>query len=198
MYDALLDMKPSGKFLGTLSKESRGTSLVITSERSEDGIEITENNLRDVIVYYAVSKSLEGFGLSNRVFELLTGSEDYMELFYNCLPLFLFDTGNKCKSVEELTISGYVNNPNLLSEDNPVIKKMLEDGEEYYSFESKQLLDICSGFMKYLRETMHCNTKGKTFEEIREICNYPVLNNQYMSAVTNLKDFISTLYRKIE
>lgn len=198
MYDALLNMEPSGKFLGTLSKESRGTSLVITSERSEDGIEITENNLRDVIVYYAVSKSLEGFGLSNRVFELLTGSEDYMELFYNCLPLFLFDTGNKCKSVEELTISGYVNNPNLLSEDNPVIKKMLEDGEEYYSFESKQLLDICSGFMKYLRETMHCNTKGKTFEEIREICNYPVLNNQYMSAVTNLKDFISTLYRKIE
>ena len=198
MYDVLKESKPMGRVLGYLVKGTSGRSLGIASESENGGIPITECNLKDVIVYYAVSKSLEGFGLSNRVSEVLTGSEEYMELLYNCLPLFLYDVDNRCKSFEELTLEGNRIVPNQLSVENSLIAKMLEDGEEYYSFESKQLLDICRGFLSFLRENTTCEVDGLTFEEIREACEYPALNNQYLTAVTNLKDFISSLYRKME
>lgn len=164
----------------------------------KNNIVITEENLKDIIIYFAVSKSLEGFGLARNIKEVITGHSSYEELLYNCLPLFLFDIGNVCKDYGKLLVEGgEVQISNAFDIKSELISNMLERGEVFYSFEAKQLLEICKGFLDFLEKEVGSTVKGKTFEEVRAEANHTELNNQYMIALNNLKDYVSTLYRKV-
>lgn len=164
----------------------------------KENVTITEDNLKDIIIYFAVSKSLEGFGLARNIKEVINGHSSYEELLYNCLPLFLFDIGNKCKDYGTVTIEGEgVQISNALDVNSELISNLLERGEVFYSFEAKQLLEICKGFLEFLEKEVGSTVKGKTFEEVRAEANHTELNNQYMIALNNLKDYVSTLYRKV-
>lgn len=165
----------------------------------EVNLPITEDNLSQIVTFFSVVKSLEGFGLAKIIKEFITGHMDYKELFYNCLPLFLFDTGNKCMDNGITRLNGnIVRLENKLSIYSDIVSELLEKGEVYFSFESKQLLDICKGFLDFLSNEENSSLVGKTFEEVRKESNNEELNRQYMFALNSLKDYVSTLYRKME
>lgn len=164
-----------------------------SSEDSKECIEINESNFKLAVTYFGVVRSLDRFGFSKNIKKFITGNNLFEELFYNCLPLFLFDVNNICSDYNGST---NINPLNVI--ENESILKLLEDGEVYYSFEAKQLLDICKGFLEFLKGIDKNEVKGKTFEDIRQEADNNNLNKQYLNALTNLKDYVSSLYRKLE
>ena len=71
---------------------------------------------------------------------------------------------------------------------------MLENGEVLFSFESKQLLDVFKSFIGYAKEN---GLQGKSLKDINAVMSNEYLSKQYLTAINSLKDFISTLYRKM-
>lgn len=163
-------------------------------------IPIIDSNLNDIIVYYAVTKSLSNFGFSNEINNILTGSADYNNLLYNCLPLFLFNTDSKFRDYGTVNYKGSLIRLESAFdvENSDLIADLLEKGEVYFSFEAKELLNTCKGFLDYLKNELKQSIMGLSFEEIRVEANHPELNETYVTALTNLKDYIKTLYRKME
>ena len=152
---------------------------------------IDRSTLREVIVYYGVVKSLAEFGMSTDIHKIVTGNSNYNDLLYNCLVLFLFDVDSKF-----CTQKGKANSFDIESSD--LVKQMLEQGEVYFSYESKELLDICKGFLDYLKNEGIEDTTGMTFEDVRRGSENEDLDSAYLSALRNLKDYIRVLYRKVE
>lgn len=174
---------------GSLSIES------LYCDNGETYIPITKENFRDIVVFYAVSKSLEGFGLARGISELVTGSVMYNELFYNCLPLFLCDLDNNSRDYGVVTVNTkQYRLGNKLFIENEYIQDMLENGEVLFSFESKQLLDVFKSFIGYAKEN---GLQGKSLKDINAVMSNEYLSKQYLTAINSLKDFISTLYRKM-
>ena len=173
------------------------------SAQPVDGVNnlpITKENFFDVAVYYAVTKSLERFGFSKSITEVVSGNPEYSELLYNCIPLFLFDADNRACDMGVLRYNGSImrasNGLDVLSSE--FIKSVLERGEIYFSFEAKELLALCRGYLEFLNKQPDYNAVGKTFEDVRLESDHVELNKQYIQALTNIKDYISMLYRKIE
>lgn len=162
-------------------------------------IPICRSNFMDCVVYYGVSKSLERFGMARGITDVLTGHESFMELYYNCLPLFLFDTDNLCRDcgVVRLGLEDY-RLANRISISNKFIAEELGNGEVQFSFEAKQVLDICKGFLEYVKGMQEQVFTGGTFEDIRKEADNEELNKQYLFAINGIKDFIVGLYRKME
>lgn len=168
--------------------------------RAKEYIPITEKNLEDVIIYFAVTKSLSNFGFSNGISEVVDGNAEYYKLLYNCVPLFLFDIDSKFCDYGTVAYGEHqyrVNN-RFDIETSEIVEKLLEKGEVYFSFEAKELLTICKGFLNYLKNDLKQTVIGLTFKDVRLEADYPDLNEAYITALTNLKDYIKTLYRKIE
>lgn len=180
----------------------RARNLRVSAQpiEGENNLPITRENFFDVAVYYAVSKSLERFGFSKSITEVVSGSPEYMELLYNCIPLFLFDADNRACDMGVLRYNGNImrasNGLDVLSSD--FIREVLERGEVYFSFEAKELLTLCRGYLEFLNTQPDYSAVGKTFEDVRMESDYSELNKQYIQALTNIKDYISMLYRKIE
>lgn len=152
---------------------------------------ICKTTISEVIVYYGVVKSLAEFGMPTDIYKVVTGNSEYNNLLYNCLVLFLFDVDSRF-----CTLEGKANSFDIESSD--LVKQLLEKGEVFFSYEAKELLDICKGFLDYLRKEGIENTTGMTFEDIRKSSENSDLNSAYLSALRNLKDYIRVLYRKVE
>ena len=163
------------------------TVSVLAGEGFRYNIPITSGNLRSVVIYYSIVHALSGGGMSSDVKELMDGSLDYDNLFYNCLPLFLFDTSSLFRSYPGIENPFDVENSDL-------IKGLIEEGEVYFSYEAKDLLSVCKGFLDYLGK----DCDGMTFEQVRKEANHSELNNAYLSALINIKDYIRSLYKKFE
>lgn len=180
--------------------KARNLTVSAQPVEGKNNLPITEANFFDVAVYYAVTKSLERFGFSKSITEVVSGSPEYTELLYNCIPLFLLDTDNKACDMGVLRYNGNItrasNGLSIISSE--YIKSVLEKGEIYYSFEAKELLGLCKGYLEFLNTQPDYSAVGKTFEDVRLESNHPELNKQYLQALTNIKDYISMLYRKIE
>ena len=173
--------------------------VVFDPEVGSTCIPICRSNFIECVVYYGVSKSLERFGMARGITDVMTGHENFMELYYNCLPLFLFDTDNLCRDggVVRLGLEDY-RLANRLSISNKFIAEELENGEVQFSFEAKQVLDICKGFLEYVEKLPDHVFTGKSFEDIRKEADNEELNKQYLFAINGIKDFIVGLYRKME
>ena len=181
----------SGTVLGYLDVPvGREHCCVVSNEESEDSIEITETNLKHIIVYFSVVRSLSKSGLSSDIKLVMDGHSEFDSLFYNCLPLFLFDVNSKFK--KEDNVENFFD-----IEDYTFIQSLLSKGEVYYSYESKELLGICRGFMEYVKKEVG-SKNGLSFEEIRKEANHADLNEQYLSALVNIKDYIKSLYNKFK
>lgn len=157
-----------------------GYNSYLSYEEGKRAIKITNANIKDVIIYYSVVKSLGMFGLPIDITCVLSGSGSYEELFSNCIPLFLYDEGSMFKGT------------GVFERDSELVKKLLSVGEVNFSPEAKELIDVCKGFEDYID-----NGGSLTFKELREEVNHGELNRSYLSALVNLKDYISTLYRKM-
>lgn len=144
---------------------------------------VTDANFREAVVVYSVWWSLRYCGFSTDIKKLLTGSTDFDELFYNCLPLFLFNTD-----------SYFVGGCPLDVTESEFITKMLDAAEVHFSYEAKELMSVCKGFLDFFGEEV----KGKTFEQIREEANHDGLNTSYLMALAKLKEYICSMYRRME
>lgn len=155
-------------------KSSYG-SFSVTSKPVDNSLFVTENNYIEAITYYGVSLSLQSGGRVVKVPRLLTGSNGFLKLFYNCVPLFLFSENSDFE----------YDSPYGLGSD--LVKKLLDDGEVYFSYEAKELVSICKGFVEYLNEEA-------SFSELRKSANNPDLNSAYVSALIGLKEYVRSLY----
>lgn len=151
-----------------------GTSGVIP-------IELNTQSYQEAITYYVLFKSLKGFGVSSAITGLVTGSSTFTELFYNCLPVFMLDT------------SSNLNYFNLKEK----LGNLLEQGEVYYSFEAKNLLEIAKAIEGIVLKD-NSNNDITTFAELLEIAVQlnKDLYNQFLTAYERLKDYVSMLYRR--
>lgn len=152
---------------------------------------IYRGNLNEVIVFYGVVKSLAEFGMPTDIHKIITGSSEYMKLLSNCLIIFLFDIHSNFS-----TYKGFPNAFDIVSSD--LVGHLLEKSEVYFSFEAKELLDICKGFLDYLKQEGIEDTTGMTFEEIRKSAKNSDLDEAYLIALKNLKDYVRALYKEVE
>lgn len=192
MLKYLRENQWSGHVLGYLTVPTgREHCCVVSNEQSKDSIAITETNLKYVVVYFSVVRSLSKSGLSSDINIIMDGHSEFSSLFYNCLPLFLFDVNSKFKKE-----GGSTNYFDI--ETSKFIQSLVSKGEVYYSYESKELLGICKGFIDYVRREDNSVNDELSFEEIRKEANHEDLNEQYLSALVNIKDYIKSLYNKFK
>lgn len=182
---ALSSLNGKGKVIGELRMFNNSLrALTVVGDEPIDTVLIREDNFKEAVVIYSVWWSLRSCGFSTDIKKLLTGSQDFDELFYNCLPLFLFNTESHFKgddNVFDVTTSDF-------------IKSILDTAEVHFSYEAKELMTVCKGFLDFFGE----ECKGKTFEEIRVEADHDGLNNAYLLALTKLKEYICSMYRRME
>lgn len=173
-FEYLSDSYDESDVLGYLNY---GSQVEISTEEDSLGfVKITKSNLSDVVVCFSIAKALEGFGMSVNVGLVPNGHDKYEELYYNCLPVFLFDA---CNSVPFEQMKSWVLS-NGFSDKNK---------ELYFSFEAKELY----GVYKSLNVS---DCKGKPFKDILfGSCQDSFLEDDYKSKLVNLKDYINSMYR---
>lgn len=184
---------------GYLCRGDKDRSALLSSYPIEDTqyFAITDNNIYDVIVYYGLMKAMQHNGLPGSITEVVSGHPDYWNLVYNCLPIFLFDpdtlfcdmgtikTGSKTiRLVNRLDVIG-----------SEVVKRLLDEGSIYFSYEAKELLGICKGYLDFLNEDE--DMTGKTFAEIRKASDNVDLNKIYIRSLSICKDYVCSLYRQM-
>lgn len=163
----------------------------LTSVKDEDAmhsIPICRGNFADVVVYYSVAISMIDGGIGSSIKRFVNGNPMFKVLFYNCLPLFLFSTGTRFR--------GKNNRFDVLN--SHLMKKLLDEGEMYYTFEAKRLLDVCKGFLNFLSEREGGIDEGLTFEDVRREADHDGLNSVYIEALRASEDNIRLMYRKVE
>lgn len=153
-------------------------------------VPITMGNLGDVIAYYGVSQALHNSGLPCGIPEFLSGHPEYDMLVANCAPVFLFDINSKFKPYDN-----GISNPFDVS-NSDLVKRMLDRSSQHYGYETKELVEICKGFVDFViaedKSISEC-----TFEGIRAEANNEELNKAYISALSRCLDYIGTQYRRM-
>lgn len=152
-------------------------------------IAITTDNLMNVIVYFGVVKSLAHAGLPTEITKIMNGHEDYSKLVANCIPLFLYHPDNKVRFIEGVNSD--------LDSQSDFVADLLESNEVYFTYESKELLEIARGYVKYL-DSLSIPMKGLSFEDARREADNEDLNREYLQTLINAYDMVKTLYRGIE
>lgn len=137
------------------------------SPNSDEYIPITDKNLLDVVALYGVAASRRFISLGERFNCLVDGKTGYNELLYNCLPLFLYDVDSR--------ISG-------LSRE--MIDTLVEKGTPYFSFEAKELFNLCSSL---------CSEVSLEFHKYRRENADSEFNNKYLAKLENLKKFVGLM-----
>lgn len=182
---ALENLPQEGNVIGELRMHNSALkAYAVVGDEYLGGINITDLNFKEAVVIYSVWWSLKYSGFSTDIKELITGSQDFDELYYNCLPLFLFNS--------ESHFSGEGNIFNVQTSD--FIKGELERAEVHFSYEAKELMSVCKGFLDFCGD----DAKDKSFEIIRVEANHDGLNTAYLLALTKLKEYISSMYRRVE
>lgn len=198
LKDRLGKIMSRDEILGYLEFNNIGDMFISSCvDEGFDFIPITVNNFIDCVVYYGVYKSLYRFGFSVDITEFISGNSLYMELFYNCFVLFLCDLDNICEDivycVEGVSFSENKVKRNKLAIYSNSMQDYMEKGEVLFSFEAKQLLDVTKSIYNLLGDI----DKNKPLKDLRVLLDRDDVNNQYLTALTSLKDYINTLYRKM-
>lgn len=171
-------LEPGDKIYGYLCYNPLSSTGMWLSSKSEcdTSIPITKSNIESIIVYYGVSRSMANFGMFTGVNDIMTGSTGYSELLYNCLPIFLYDTNSRMcgNSIPE-----------------SILNSMFDVGEVYFGYEAKELISVC-------KSTADDLPQDASISETLTNSGNDELVSYYMSALSNLKDYASMLYRKME
>lgn len=177
--------------LGYVCRGNTDRAAIISSYPLEgtDYFAITEDNILEVIAYYGIAKSMLYFGYSDNIPELISGHPEYLNLVYNCLPVFLFDPDTLLCDVGP--VKGKMLK-NKLAVGTPVVDRLFAEGEVYFGYEAKELIDVCKGYMEYMSEG-----SGKTFDAMRKEADNAELNKLYIRKLNKCKDYISSLYRQM-
>lgn len=187
---------------GYLCKGSIDRSAILTCYPIKDTkyIAITDENLLEIVAYYGVTQSMDNAGMFLGIDEIIDGHPDYKNLVSNCVPIFLFDINSRFCDLGTITNKKgqtvrLKNRFDVTSSE--IVKKLLDESSVYFSYETKELMAVCKGFLDYFVENFGEDMTGKTFEEIRKEADNDSLNKTYLSTLSRCKDFISSLYRQM-
>lgn len=169
-----------------------GVYPVLRSGYGDEYIPITDDNLLDIIAYYGVSVALEGYGLSSSIGQLVSGHELYPMLSQNCIPLFLFDVNSKFNDGGVSRVNGeIVRKPNMFNVLSSCVVESLLGNVVHFSFEAKRLISICM-------QLIETSTVGNgNFSLVLDSASESELK-EYFSSLNSLKDFVRSIYRKME
>ena len=188
---------------GYLCKGSMDRSAILSNYPIKDTkyIAITDENLQKVIAYYGVAQSMDNAGMFLDIDDIIDGHPDYASLVGNCVPLFLFDVNTKFCDLG--TVTNKRGNPVRLVNkfdvtSSEVVKRLLDESSVYFSYEAKELMGICKGFLDYFVDNFGEDMTGKTFEQIRREANNDSLNKSYLNVLSRCKDYVSSLYRQMK
>lgn len=151
---------------------------------------ITKENLGEVIVYYGVTEALHVAGLPCNIPEVLSGHPEYDALVSNCVPVFLFGLGSNFRDYG----GGLVNHFDI--EGSDLVKKMLDRASQHFGYETKELVEVCKGFLDYIEKSGE-SMVGKTFAEIRAEADNENLNKAYIETLNRCLGYICTQYRRM-
>lgn len=151
-------------------------------------IPITRDNLDDVIFYYSISTALKMYGINENIGLPLTGDDKYNSLVCNCIPLFLYGTNTRFR--------GYTENSAFDLESSDLVEELLKRGEVYYSFEAKELIDLCNGYSKFLINNSS-DIRCLCFNDIRTDSEHAQFNSMYLSKIKNLCDYLRGSYKEV-
>lgn len=155
---------------------------------------ITKENILDVIYYYGVIKSLIYHGFSGYVKEPIDGNDEFLWLAYNCLPIFLFDPGTNIKDIGKIEIDGRVLDlKSPLSFNGSEVQGLLSRGESYFSYESKELIEIAK---KYVEE-FGDDVSQLTFSDVRDRVGRNDLSVSFIRALNTCKEKVAEFYKKV-
>lgn len=161
-------------------------------------IAITKDNILDIIAYFGITVAREkDWGYSSDIPCLINGRVGYEELLYNCLPLFLFDYKVDFRNMGELELEsgGLANFNNALDVlESEVVKELLDVGSPYFSFEAKELFNVCLDYIKYVKDNV--GVTGKSFKELRENSDSADFNRLYENRLAVLKEYVDSLSKK--
>lgn len=155
-------------------------------------VQITKKNLNKVVSYFGVSQAMVNSGISSDITDIIDGHPDFKVLVNNCIPLFLFDVNSKFCQVSDSR-----KNPYDLFESN-FVKNLLDKGSVYFSFESKEFVSVCKNILTCYNLKHGEESKiGKSFNDMRVVCENEDLNKAYFNSLSRCKEFISSLYKKM-
>lgn len=185
-----------------LMPKSLGYACALNTDRSFslytlplDGskiLPIMRENLMSFIAYYGVTKSLQSLGMYSNIPDLITGHPEYLNILYNSLPIFLFDIDTKFCDIPRQSGDKVKNSFGIAT--SKLVDSLLDKGSVYFSFEAKELINICKGFIDFFEERgedMSC----KTFDQIRKEADNASLNDMYIRSLANCKEYVASLYR---
>lgn len=164
------------KSLGISIQKSENVSV----ENSSVVVPIAKGRLLDYIVYYGVYVSLNSTYTStpvvNRLNRFLTGKPGYLELAFNCIPIFLYNF-----------TSDFVYDEN--EEIGKEFLDLLDRGAPYFIVESKDLFDLCNGFVEA------CKKDGNegSFQYLRKVVESKELNSYYENMLLTLRENIISM-----
>lgn len=173
-------------------------SLSTLPEEGKQNIAITRDNLKDIIAYFGVTVSRElDWGYTSDIPCLIDGRVGYEELLYNCFPLFLFDYNVDFMNFGEIELSSgekvvFGNKFDVLKSD--VVAEVLDIGMPYFSFEAKELFNVCKEYIEYTKENM--GVSGKSFKQLREMSDNSDFNNLYETRLASLREYVNNLSKK--
>ena len=173
-------------------------SLSTLPKEGKKNIAITKDNLKDVVAYFGVTVAREqDWGYTSDIPCLIDGRVGYDELLYNCFPLFLFDYNVEFMNFGEIELSDgeklEVNNKFDVPESD-VVESILDIGTPYFSFEAKELFNICKEYIEYSKENI--GVMGKSFKQLREMSDNADFNNLYETKLANLREYVNNLSKK--
>ena len=184
--------------LGYLCKGEYDRSAILSSYPIEntDYIPIIEDNLNEVIAYFGVTRSMDSSGMFLGITEIIDGHPEYTNLVSNCVPIFFFDVNSKFCSLPKISSkTGKVTEfPNRLDIPNPspIVSKLLDKSSVYFSYEAKELMNICKGV---LEKTGYLDSKP--FDDLRREYDDGETNRAYLNALSRCKEYIISLYRQM-
>lgn len=188
--------------LGYVCKGNTDRSVILSCYPIENTkyIAITEENLYEIIAYFGVTQSMDNAGMFLGINEIIDGHPDFMNLVGNCIPLFLFDINSKFCDMGDVDLPNgktitLKNQFDIMS--SQVVVKLLDVGAVYFSYESKELIQVCKGLLDYFVENYGEDMTGRTFDEIRKEASNENLNRAYLNALSSCKDFVSSAYRSM-
>ena len=180
-----------GQPLGYICRSVKSRTPILSTVPIEDAecVAISRGNLGDAIGYYGVVSALYNAGMPWDIPELLSGHPEYAALVSNCVPVFLFGVSSNFKDSDGA--------PNAFDvQSSELVKKMLDKASQYFGYETKELMEVCKGFLDYL-ENCGESMKGRTFKEIRCETDNSELNAIYISALSKCLGYICTQYRRL-
>lgn len=142
---------------------------------------ISKDNLEEIIVYFAASKSLEGtWGYGRGLGRVCNGLEGYQSLVANCLPIFLFSPNSLFSNSDVKSNFSY---------NSDLVNDLHDMYSPFMTFEAKVLWDLVKSYSDAMVNQVE-GLDGFSFYQIRKGLNNEKFDSEYQKRYESAKNFV--------